>query len=74
MTLVDLKTIYFPLSLKNVRIWLESKTHNELKNKIRGFKIEIIAFFTFLLFSFVVISVGLFFYVEINTLSIPLTL
>ena len=74
VTLVDLKVTYFPLSLKNVRIWLESKTHDELKTKIRRFKIEIIVFFLFVLISIVGISLAIYFYADFNTFYVPLTL
>lgn len=45
--LIDLKQIYFFISLKRVRIWLESKTPEELKANIRRFKIQIALFLGF---------------------------
>ena len=45
--LVDLKQIFFFISLKRVRIWLESKTPDELKANLRRFNIEIGLFLGF---------------------------
>jgi hypothetical protein len=50
--MVSFKIIYFPFSLKNVRIWLESKTPNELKKnlaKFKKFKIILIVLFFFII-------------------------
>jgi hypothetical protein len=59
LALIDLKSIYFFLSLKKVRIWLESKTPTDLKANIRKFKTQIIIFFSFTVVSIAGVIVAL---------------
>ena len=59
LALIDLKSIYFFLSLKKVRILLESKTPTDLKANIRKFKTQIIIFFSFTVVSIAGVIVAL---------------
>lgn len=57
--LVDLKQVYFFVSLKRVRIWLESKTPNELSANLRKFYIQIAVFLAFILIASLIVLVTL---------------